>query len=80
VLSILGRSAKLRTGNIRIFKKLGILADNLSPFWGQSLFLSEKRAWRISMQGLGKIGKKNLVKNCGKCVKSGKKFAKIRAS
>jgi len=28
---------------------------------------------------LGKIGKENLVKNCQKCVKSGKKFAKLRA-
>ena len=51
---------------------LGVIFGKDVVFWAKS------RGWQVSLQSLGKIGKKNLVKNREKCAKSCKKCAKMR--
>ncbi len=59
---------------MQIWGKFGFFSVLFSAnvgFWGKN------GGWFVKLWGLGKIGKKKMVKNCKKCAKIVKKLAEI---
>jgi len=54
------------------FLKLGFWQQNQERFWGDRCSWVKNVGGRVNLEWLGKIGRKNVVKNCKKFVKMSK--------